>query len=307
MQGKYGRLAPQSISIHNRIMRSEITIRSIGFWGMNALQEAQSAHVLGITSQGIFLLLDQQNVIFLSAQRFHGPLTANVEALPQHKLKIGQQVDIHLPSIRTSEISFHLPEHIIPWKPVPFRIPLDALQEIEIRMQNLSEVIDRISEHHQQEVIRKIAAKRLVSINEKKKMLLEKLGANHDQSKIEHNNATQLFFQQQLGRGNGLTPEGDDLVCGYVLTRYYQGKLERNVCADLARLARERTTSLSACLIECAVGGGADERVLNALHYLANGNGEPEKIIEELLSFGSSSGIATLAGMLLALYLPKRR
>jgi hypothetical protein len=285
-------------------MQSEISIRSIGHWGMNALQEAQSASVLGITSQGIFLLVDQQNVVFLSTQRFHGPLTANVEALPQHKLKIGQQVDIHLPSIRTSDISFHLPEHIIPWKPAPFRIPLDALQEIEISMQNLSEIINRMSAHNQYGKISKIAAERSLSIHEKKKMLLEKLGTNRDQSKTEHNKSNLHFLQQQLGRGNGLTPEGDDLVCGYILTRYYQGKLERNVCVDLARLARERTTSLSACLIECAVEGGADERVLNALHYLADGNGNPEKILEELLSYGSSSGIATLAGMLLALYLP---
>ena len=284
-------------------MRSRISIRSIGFWGMKALQEAQSASVVGITSQGIFLLVDQQNVVFLSTQRFHGPLTANIDALPQHKLKIGQQVDIHLPSIRTSDISFNLPEHIIPWKPEPFQIPLDALQEIETRMQHLSEIIDKMPAHNQKRKLFKIAAKRSISIREKKKMLLEELMSNPERNETEHNNAIQHFLKQQLGRGNGLTPEGDDLVCGYVLTRYYQGKLERNACADLARIARERTTSLSACMIECAVEGGADERVLNALHYLADGNGEPEKITEELLSYGSSSGIATLAGMLLALYL----
>ncbi len=288
-------------------MRSEISIRSIGHWGMKALQEAQSASVLGITSQGIFLLVDQQNMVFLSAQRFHGPLTANIDALPQHKLKIGQQVDIHLPSIRTSDISFTLPEHIIPWKPEPFQIPMDTLREIEIRIQKLSGIIVKMPTQNQHGKFFKIAAERSVSIREKKKMLLEEFWVDLYQNETEHNDSNLHFLQQQLGRGNGLTPEGDDLVCGYILTRYYQGEVKKKAFEDLAKIARESTTSLSACLIECAVEGGADERILNALHYLADGDGEPKKITEELLSFGSSSGIATLAGMLLALYLPKRR
>lgn len=174
-------------------------------------------------------------------------------------------------------------------------------------MQQLSEMIDRMSAHNQNGKLFKIAAERSLSVCEKKKMLLEEFGVDLYQNETEHNDSTLHFLQHQLGRGNGLTPEGDDLVCGYILTRYYQGEVKKKACEDLAKIARERTTSLSASLIECTLEGGADERVLNALHYLADGNGNPEKILEELLSFGSSSGIATLAGMLLALYLPVRR
>jgi hypothetical protein len=59
---------------------------------------------------------------------------------------------------------------------------------------------------------------------------------------------------------------------------------------------------LSASLLACAAMGSADERLMHALGFLLEGKGNITKITEELLCYGSSSGIETLAGMVAALY-----
>ena len=112
-----------------------------------------------------------------------------------------------------------------------------------------------------------------------------------------------------LGLGGGLTPSGDDFICGYLLAVYYLMqrfdylKTQNNVTNRLTSKAHAKTTSLSATLIRCAAQGKADERVLNALRWIAGGVGEIDKINKELQSYGSSSGVDTLAGMLAALLL----
>ena len=99
------------------------------------------------------------------------------------------------------------------------------------------------------------------------------------------------------------SPAGDDFISGYLLVRSYQQSEKVGNVEQLIELAYQKTTSLSANLIACAAQGAADERLLNMLRFLATGEGDLEEIREELLSYGSSSGIDSLAGMLTALYL----
>jgi hypothetical protein len=91
-----------------------------------------------------------------------------------------------------------------------------------------------------------------------------------------------------LGRGTGLTPEGDDLLAGAFA-----------VCAATgAPVAppgdlRERTTALSATLLELAVAGGAPR----ALHALLDVRSEEWRgALRELERLGSSSGCAIARG-----------
>lgn len=61
-----------------------------------------------------------------------------------------------------------------------------------------------------------------------------------------------------------------------------------------------QTTDLSVQLINCANNGKADERILNVLRWIAQGGQNIEIIKKELLSYGSSSGTDTFAGILAA-------
>jgi hypothetical protein len=91
-----------------------------------------------------------------------------------------------------------------------------------------------------------------------------------------------------LGKGTGLTPQGDDVMVGYIAGRALLGPPP-----SLALFSPHlhRTTSLSATLLLHAALGELPEPAHRLLE-----EGDPD----ELLSFGHSSGRAMLLGLALA-------
>jgi hypothetical protein len=96
-----------------------------------------------------------------------------------------------------------------------------------------------------------------------------------------------------LGRGAGLTPEGDDLLAGAFAVLAAAG-MAPELPADL----RERTTALSATLLELAAAGAA----ARPLHFVLDLGCERWRgALRELESLGSSSGRAIALGAAWAL------
>lgn len=91
-----------------------------------------------------------------------------------------------------------------------------------------------------------------------------------------------------LGRGAGLTPEGDDMLAGAFAVRAAAG-----APVALPRDLRERTTALSATLLELAAVGAAP-RPLHALLDLRNEDWRGA--LRDLDRLGSSSGRAIALG-----------
>jgi hypothetical protein len=60
-------------------------------------------------------------------------------------------------------------------------------------------------------------------------------------------------------------------------------------------------STLSANLIECATLGLADERLIEALDWLVSGRDQEATHIDELLNWGSSSGMDVFVGYVVAL------
>ncbi len=106
-----------------------------------------------------------------------------------------------------------------------------------------------------------------------------------------------------IGRGDGLTPRGDDQVAGTVAGMLLIG---RSLGADLRILGRlggpilthasSATTSLSAALLRHAFRGEVAEPAGRLLMALA-GRGEPVAAARELAAVGHSSGPALAAGV----------
>ncbi len=96
------------------------------------------------------------------------------------------------------------------------------------------------------------------------------------------------------GRGAGLTPAGDDLLCGYVagLVLWHGRDLE---AAAIAAAAAVRTTSLAATLLRHAAAGELPEPA----HALLQ-EGDPGP----LRAFGHSSGRALMYGLALGCSAP---
>jgi len=119
-----------------------------------------------------------------------------------------------------------------------------------------------------------------------------------------------IKLTESLGRGPGLTPGGDDLIVGVLLNlnRWKPQSLTKdrleNFNKEIVNQAYQKTTTLSANLIECAANGLADERLIDALDWIKSDRFDDErKLIDGLLGWGNTSGIQVFIGFLLALNL----
>jgi len=107
-----------------------------------------------------------------------------------------------------------------------------------------------------------------------------------------------------LGSGEGLTPEGDDLVAGALASHLLLGRATgRDVSymdqlvQPLGDLARTRTTSFSGALLRHALHGRVATPFADVLRSLT-GRGELLTAVQRLLGVGHSSGPALAAGIL---------
>jgi hypothetical protein len=110
-----------------------------------------------------------------------------------------------------------------------------------------------------------------------------------------------------LGRGPGLTPEGDDTLAGTAAAARALGPAAGLAPAAVAELAavlvpadaRARTGALSATLLELAAAGALPEPA----HRLVSGAGR-EAALADLRRLGASTGAAIAAGIaMIAVYL----
>ncbi|WP_310962542.1 oxamate carbamoyltransferase subunit AllH family protein [Nocardioides terrisoli] len=104
-----------------------------------------------------------------------------------------------------------------------------------------------------------------------------------------------------LGRGSGLTPLGDDVLSGWLVTARCVGHpgLE-SVAGRIGQLAR-RTTTLSAELLRCACDGEAPPPLRIVLAALAAGDRAAlARAIDGLRAVGHTSGTGLLLGCRLA-------
>lgn len=102
-----------------------------------------------------------------------------------------------------------------------------------------------------------------------------------------------------VGAGDGLTPLGDDVLCGWLAAHRSFGVATPEVDAEV-RARAHRTTLLSATLLECALEGEVLPELGAWLAALACPADLPAAAAA-LLAVGASSGAGLLAGAQLAL------
>lgn len=96
-----------------------------------------------------------------------------------------------------------------------------------------------------------------------------------------------------VGAGDGLTPYGDDVLCGWLAVHRAAGVATPAVDAAVRdRLAR--TTSLSAALLDCALHGEVIPEF--AAYVAALGSADEPAATAELQRVGHSSGAGLLQG-----------
>jgi hypothetical protein len=101
-----------------------------------------------------------------------------------------------------------------------------------------------------------------------------------------------------VGRGEGLTPLGDDVLCGWLAAHRGAGIPTPEVDDAIRRLL-SRTTTLSASLLACALAGEVADPVAAYLRSLGTTGADAARTTLE--AFGQSSGRGLAHGIDLAL------
>jgi hypothetical protein len=286
-----------------------ITAASIGQIVSEQLSGGQSGVLYGRTSRGMFIKSDSRWLIFLSMENYRGPLTINLD---NNKDLLADPI-VNQP-VELSPGRIHFPDadlmitvegaEIWGLPPIPSR-PLDC----EKRFKRLLEFGKQAIEYKKTASLAPLLpailgfssdAPPIQEIPEYQADILHWCENKHNRPQAEE-------LIGLLGSGSGLTPSGDDVVLGYLLalnrcaeSLFPSGDLSQ-INSQVVAAAYERTTTLSANLIECAAHGFANERLINALDWLMGSNHLQAPNPKILLSWGSSSGVDVFIGFVLAL------
>lgn len=285
----------------------KMRVTSIGHIANQVLRRNPFGLVTGTTSQGIYLQPSGDLTLFLSNDRFRGPLTLNIRGA------LGGITSIQpgmIADLAEDTISFKYTQQVIrfqrpliwnpPSPPGPKKIILDRFTRIFHQTQTIH------SQHPYLPLLEIVTTGEPVLMND-----FPGIGEwiSHLTRTLATGDSDAITYEMSLilGAGPGLTPLGDDLLLGILLaiTRtqwqtYWSGDVIHHYHA-LINTAEEKTTRLSWSLLNCAIQGTADERIIRVLDGLIAAREIPDHDLESLLNWGSSSGIAVLAGMIMAL------
>lgn len=104
------------------------------------------------------------------------------------------------------------------------------------------------------------------------------------------------------GLGVGLTPAGDDFLCGIMLAAWFFLPDAAHVCAPLLEGARGKTTTLSFAFLDAAAKGHASSVWCACLRDLKKT--QPVTVLHEhmmhIVAYGATSGADSLAGFIWA-------
>ena len=275
------------------------------------LAAEQKLKLIGKTSRGCFLQTASAWTLFLSEESPRGPLTINLPPgtiTPIKEAAAGaillRQSILHISN--TVQLSL---KDAPRWQSSP---PLKSILPTATRRNTITETI--------QTILQRKAASGLSGILPDLLPLLElpsptlatdgpftkKLCALIADLHTSDLQTLEKHLTAFLGQGSGLTPSGDDFLLGFFLTLHRWGaslplaNAALPLGSEIAAAARQKTTHLSASLIECAINGEADQRLILALDGLMTTEKCDTTWLDGLLSWGSSSGLDAFAGMILA-------
>ena len=279
---------------------------NLGTFADQVLKRQSSAVTAGISSRGIYLRPPDDWTFYLSFEKYHGPLTLNLPTIPSALPDIAPNSTV---TLSPTEITFPNQAFQISLKDAQIWDPSTPAKglPVEIIRTRVASTIDHTLRMANDSgflcLFKSVLPGNLVSLP----------GVSGFETPL-----TQFIFSLNqgnlgaaarvlialLGLGPGLTPLGDDFILGVVLSLnrwehviHPLMELEK-LNQSLLKSAKGKTTSLSASLLACAVEGIADERLLVVLDSVFTGKESKLEDLENLLSWGSSSGIAVLAGIM---------
>ena len=307
------------------------SLSAIGETAYSILHRTREAAVMGLTSRGVFCSTGDGQIIFISYENWRGPLTANLALDTEldgnsrfirkeersHPQAFDRLAHASVVKLFADRILFEVEDltiftkSISPWTTNIYKLQKNDLSAAQGRLTRTTR--SYMTEGNGEGWIKFIPRWAGFEINrdsqepnsELDKDLLElanSLRAGDGKEILSHT-------ERLSGRGSGLTPSGDDFLVGLLLGLHATAELSPifdevdGISQHLIQQARQKTTSLSANLIACAVDGQADERLESALNGILSGELPEAECARRLADYGSSSGGDALLGMAMALSL----
>ena len=286
--------------------RTPLIASHLGNIAYQVLQRQQTAVVSGSSSRGIFLQPKRDLTLYLSFEKFRGPLTLNLtgDKTTLFDIQPGWEVSLSpgVLTIPSPGIKIDLSKADI-WQAAPAENKLPFEFSIEQLKTLIEKTLKLTIEREFQPLLKSVLPGNPVSIPGVpgfSSLLSRVLTSLESKDLVQAGKQ----FQGLIGLGPGLTPIGDDFILGTLLSvnRLSDSFLQENTLKkfnqSILDTARIKTTQLSYSLLACAAEGSADERLLKVLDSLIAGEGIRDQDLTKMLNWGSSSGIAVLAGML---------
>jgi hypothetical protein len=287
-----------------------VSASSVGAAAWCVAADECAARVVGVISRGMFLLAPPQRVIFVSCEQYRSPLTINLDptCARWRAIEIGAAARfaaarLFFPSI---EFSISLSEEVV-WQCPP---PNWAARPAVEQRQTMQAIAQRVLVQRGDVGLAALFPilmdwPAVPALSAEQSALLEQLLALRRSVQSGDNAALLAGLTAWLGQGRGLTPSGDDVAIGLLLMLARSPRVNTpagniDMLKHVIAAAYQRTTALSANLIEYAAAGQGDERLITVADGIATGSASIDDCVDCVLGWGSSSGIEALIGMALA-------
>lgn len=174
------------------------------------------------------------------------------------------------------------------------------IQEIDLKIPKIKCQINEIADTALYQYLENIDIKKYIGIDLDERTIehLELL-LKSDKTNPNLNLNMIKFF---TGRGKGLTPSGDDILLGFTLALRLFGSFDAWRKMLASTVSKETTTMISVAYLTALLQGYASEPCIRLVKLLDGGEiAQIEKTVEQVVSFGHTSGSDTLFGFLLGL------
>lgn len=285
-------------------------VTTIGCFAFEWLKKTIQATIIGVTSTGVFLKIQDHQIIFLTNQNHVGPVNVVLQNPVPVQFKNGDQFQVSFENqkIILSNINFQM-ELMIKrvWKTPPK--PLGTISELD-QTQRLTMAANQLSILKSNQGFAPLLLPILKNINptNMERKWLEncfnlitdlKMALLHPDS-----HQTLQISKQLVGSGRGLTPSGDDLLMGllFMWHRWFSHHTWiEDIGTELLTEFHANTTAVSSTLFQCALHGEADARIQEMSDVLMNSQITFDQQAIELSRWGNSSGADVFLGMMLAI------
>lgn len=280
--------------------------------GLEAFQSLKNHHiweVWGNTSKGIFLKSKPNGLIFLSNEKFRGPLTINFDPTIGNYfdgIEIGSKVN-YRPEIGLILENFKLKlfvDNQHPWEPDPFDTTggdLGIWHNLELLGDWLRLATTTVSFAHTSALIG-LGIEPDGNENVRLFRIMREMFVALSDTKPQR---FLVAAQDLIGLGTGLTPSGDDFLSGMALGIARFSKIIPILIKyipwfeGLLPIFEKKTTLLSSELFKVALHGSADERIIGAFNSVMRKNIIKDEVILPISNWGSSSGFDMMSGFYL--------